>query len=329
MGKKKENIGKLKTEFLPEALEIVEKPAAPLGNIIIYLVFFVMVSFFVWACVGKVDEVAMARGRIMSVEGVQEVQAVGNGVVTKVNVKEGDTVQKGDILYSMDKELDKLNIQYSEGNAGLIELKLELLDQLLNGKDIKDYRQKEYSREQLDVINYMITLSESNDYSLAEYETAVANARNQYELAKNGLSSISDKEEYLNTQKNIAEETKSMEKPAQIELELLESNYEYLKAEEKKYKKLYEAGAKSKAEWEKKVRECDNAKKQIEVKRLEVKMSLYRNQEIIFLLNMKSIRTEPIMRIKSWRCLSRKVIMMPHCLIWRMQKHRGIISCWS
>ena len=43
---------KLRTEFLPEALEIVEHPAAPLGNIIIWLVFALLLAFILWACIG-------------------------------------------------------------------------------------------------------------------------------------------------------------------------------------------------------------------------------------------------------------------------------------
>lgn len=64
---------KLRTEFLPEALEIVEHPAAPLGNIIIWLVFALLLAFILWACIGKMDEVATARGQVTVDEGVQEI----------------------------------------------------------------------------------------------------------------------------------------------------------------------------------------------------------------------------------------------------------------
>lgn len=37
---------KLRTEFLPEALEIVERPAAPLGNIIIWWCLFYFLPLF-------------------------------------------------------------------------------------------------------------------------------------------------------------------------------------------------------------------------------------------------------------------------------------------
>lgn len=269
--KNNKNFNKLRTEFLPEALEIVEKPVSPLGNGIIYIVFLIMVAFLIWACFGKIDEVALARGKIKSVEGVQEVQSSGNGIVTKINVKEGDSVKKGDVLYSMDKEIEKINIDYSEGKAGLLQLRVELLDQLLLGKDIKGYKQKKYNKEQLDVVDYMITLSESGDLSLAEYEITIQNAKNQYNLAKKGLTSITYKEEYLNKQKEIQKETEKKEMPEEIELEVLEDNYNYLKEQANKYKELYEVGAKAKAEWDEIVRQRDNAKKQIDIKKLEIK----------------------------------------------------------
>lgn len=261
---------KLRAEFLPEALEIIEKPAAPLGNIIIWFVFFLILAFILWACIGKVDEVAVARGQIMSDNGVQEIQAAGSGIITNVKVKEGETVQKGDILYCMDKEMEKVNIEYSEGEIGLTELRAELLSQLLDGKDIKEYRNAGYDREQMEVIEYMISLSESDELSVKEYETAVQNAKNQYELAANNLDNSEEKEEYMNRQKEIQDQSQKLESTGSIELEILQNNYDYASSEEEKFKKLYEAGAKSKAEWQEKVNEVNNLKKQIEIKKIEI-----------------------------------------------------------
>lgn len=262
---------KLRVEFLPEALELVEKPTAPLGNIVIWFVFLLLLAFVLWACMGKVDEVAIARGQVVSDDGVQQVQAAGNGIVTEVKVKEGQTVSKGDVLYSIDKEVEKLHIEYSEGEAGLIELRAELLNELLSGKDIKTYRQGEYDTEQMEVIEAMILFAESAEISVKEYETAVENARSQYELASETLDLNKDMEEYLKEQEEIQARAHDLKDTASIELEILKRNYKYTSAEADKYKKLYEAGAVSKTEWKQKQNEADILEKQIEIKEIEVK----------------------------------------------------------
>lgn len=274
----KTSFNKLRVEFLPEALEIVEKPASPLGNIIIWFVFFLLFAFVLWACIGKIDEVAVARGQIISDAGVQELQAAGTGIVTEVKVQEGQTVKKGDVLYSIDKEMEKLNIDYSEGEIGLTELKAELLEQLLLGKSIVDYRNGNYSEEQLQVIEDMITLNESDELSIAEYEESVESAESQYDLATDNLKNSESKEDYLNEQKDIQEQTHNLTSAGSIELEILQKDYNNAVAEEEKYKKLYEAGAKSKAEWQQKSNEVATLKKQMEIKQIELQNQSLANQ---------------------------------------------------
>lgn len=261
---------KLRVEFLPEALEIVEKPTAPLGNIIIWFVFLMLRLFILWACFGKIDEVATARGQIMSEDGVQQIQAAGTGIVTAVHVKEGQAVKKGDILYSIDKEVEKLSIEYSEGEAGLLELRVELLNQMLMGKDIAAYRNGDYDTNQMEVIDTMIALDQSSDLSIKEYETAVENAKMQYELAQDTIESSGYAEDYFKEQQKIQEELHGLENTASIELEILKENYEYALAQADEYKKLYEAGAVAKVEWETKSKEADTLEKQVEIKELEL-----------------------------------------------------------
>lgn len=266
----RKKFNQLRVEFLPEALEIVEKPTAPLGNLVIWLVFVLLLIFVLWACFGKVDEVAVARGQVMSDDGAQEIQSAGTGIITEVKVKEGQSVKKGNLLYTMDKEVEKINIEYSEGEIGLTQLKAELLNELLAGKDITEYRKGNYSAEQVEVIEAMITFSESGELSVEEYEIAVQNAENQYALAENAVVNSQEKGEYLEEQRDIQERSQKLENTGNVELELLKSQYEYAANEAEKYKKLYDAGAKAKSEWDAKVQEVKNIEKQIEIKEIEV-----------------------------------------------------------
>lgn len=275
---------KLRTEFLPEALEIVERPTAPLGNIIIWLVFALLFAFILWACIGKMDEVSVARGQVTVEEGVQEIQAAGTGIVTEVKVKEGDTVRRGDVLYCMEKEIEQKNIDYSEGEIGLLELRIELLSSLLAGKDITGYRNGNYNVEQKEIIEAMISMDETDKLSIEEYELAVQTAKNQYNLADSNLDNGQNKTNYLEEQKKLQQKSAELGSASKIELEMLQDNYEYAVLEAEKYKKLYEAGAKAKAEWEEKVKEADNLEKQIDMKKIDIQ-----NEDLSQKENSKSI----------------------------------------
>ena len=82
---------KLETDFLSEALEIVEKPASPLGHFVIWTTAAIVTATVIWACYGKMDEVAIASARIVPKEGVQVVQPLYEGVVTDILIEEGET----------------------------------------------------------------------------------------------------------------------------------------------------------------------------------------------------------------------------------------------
>lgn len=261
---------KLRIEFLPEALEIVERPAAPLGDIIIWLVFLLLFAFILWACFGKMDEVATARGQIKADEGIQEVQAAGTGIVTEIRVKEGEKVRRGDVLYCMEKDIEQKSIDYSEGEIGLLELRIKLLSELLAGKSIVEYRNGNYSVEQREVLESMISMDEADRLSLEEYEIAARVAKNQYDLAGSSINSGQNKTDYLEKQKELQEQSVKLGSTLKMELEILEDNYKYAVAEVEKYKKLYEAGAKSKSEWEMKVNEAANLEKQIAIKKIDI-----------------------------------------------------------
>ena len=85
----------LETAFLSEALEIVEKPASPIGHFMIWVTIGIVVSAIVWACFGKMDEVAIASATVAPKDGVQVIQPLYEGIVTQILVEEGEVVKKG------------------------------------------------------------------------------------------------------------------------------------------------------------------------------------------------------------------------------------------
>ena len=80
-----------------------------------------VVLFLAWTLVFRVDEVARARGEVITTSRVQVIQSVDGGVLTHLLVKEGDRVQRGQILAKLDPT--RIGAMVGETSAQLLSLK--------------------------------------------------------------------------------------------------------------------------------------------------------------------------------------------------------------
>ncbi|WP_263351353.1 HlyD family type I secretion periplasmic adaptor subunit [Acidicapsa acidisoli] len=119
------------TEFLPAALEIIETPASPAGRIIAgtLIVFFVIA--LLWACIGSVDIIATAQGKIVPTGRSKVIQPFETGVVHAIHVQDGQSVKAGDVLIEIDAtiseaERDRLQKEYMTAALDVARLKASL-----------------------------------------------------------------------------------------------------------------------------------------------------------------------------------------------------------
>lgn len=89
-------------DFLPSALEILERPPSPGFKILGFTIISLFTFSVIWACIGEVDIVAVAEGKVVSSSRIKEIQPLDKGVVKAVYVKEGQMVKKGDPLVELD-----------------------------------------------------------------------------------------------------------------------------------------------------------------------------------------------------------------------------------
>ena len=88
--------------FLPAALSLQETPPHPLPRSLAWALMALFVIAMLWACIGKVDIVAVAPGRIVVSERTKLVQPLEASVVRRVLVKDGDSVKTGQVLVELD-----------------------------------------------------------------------------------------------------------------------------------------------------------------------------------------------------------------------------------
>lgn len=99
----KNDFEKMRLEFLPAALEVQHSPPHPLARWLGMAIVLFFSLAFAWACIGKVDVVAVAEGKIIPSARVKQIQPLEKGVVKSIFVHEGQLVKAGDPLIELDR----------------------------------------------------------------------------------------------------------------------------------------------------------------------------------------------------------------------------------
>jgi hemolysin D len=94
-------------EFLPAALEIIETPASPAGRAIAATIILFFVIAVLWTCLGAVDIITIAQGRIVPSSRTKTIQPFETGVVRAIHVKDGQQVKAGDVMIEIDPTINR------------------------------------------------------------------------------------------------------------------------------------------------------------------------------------------------------------------------------
>ncbi|MBB4640565.1 HlyD family type I secretion periplasmic adaptor subunit [Rhizorhapis suberifaciens] len=92
-------------EFLPAALEIMEKPPSPGLRWLLLILCTLFTITILWSVIGKVDVVAVASGKIIPSANVKIIQPIEIGSVRAIHVRNGQHVTKGQLLVALDPTL--------------------------------------------------------------------------------------------------------------------------------------------------------------------------------------------------------------------------------
>ena len=138
---------RLQYEFLPAAEEIVETPAAPLGALVVWLVTLLLIVAFAWSYFGRIDIVAVANGKISTEGSTKIIQPAISGVVTGINVHEGQRVKKGETLLALDKTTAEKDVATANQSLNTARVERDILrrlavggntDEIINNADLPD-----------------------------------------------------------------------------------------------------------------------------------------------------------------------------------------------
>ena len=138
---------RLQYEFLPAAEEIIETPAAPLGALVVWLVTLLLIVALAWSYFGRIDIVAVANGKISTEGSTKIIQPAISGVVTNINVHEGQRVKKGETLLALDKTTAEKDVATANQSLSAARVERDILrrlavggntDEIINNADLPD-----------------------------------------------------------------------------------------------------------------------------------------------------------------------------------------------
>lgn len=120
-------------DFAPGLLAIQESPPAKLPRTVLYCVAALFAILLVWAIFGQLDIVASAEGRLIPQTYVKIVQPAEAGIVQDILVREGQSVEAGQVLMRMDAKLTEADARAIRGEYELKRLQLRRIDAELAG----------------------------------------------------------------------------------------------------------------------------------------------------------------------------------------------------
>lgn len=89
-------------QFLPASLELQERPTHPAPRVFMWAIMTFAAIALVWACVGKIDVVATATGKVIPSGKSKVIQSSETAVVKAIHVHDGQTVKAGQLLLELD-----------------------------------------------------------------------------------------------------------------------------------------------------------------------------------------------------------------------------------
>lgn len=89
-------------QFLPAALALQDQPVHPAPRYILFAIMLFTVLALLWACLGEIDVVSTATGKVVANGRSKTIQPSEGAVVKAIHVYDGEQVRAGEVLIDLD-----------------------------------------------------------------------------------------------------------------------------------------------------------------------------------------------------------------------------------
>lgn len=224
-------------------------------QIVIYPMILFVVIFFIWATFTEIDEVVKGEGKVIPSGQTKVLQHFEGGIISKILVKEGDTVRKGDILYRIKNKYFMADIKSQELEIMALKTKAIRLEALIEDKalvfpDELTFEMDDIIKNEVDIYNEemankkrLIGIAQNQliqkKLKLEELKTKFFNIEVELELAKESMK-IQDAllKKNIISRKNYLTELSKKQKYV-TEIQDLKSNIPIIEEEIKESEKKF------------------------------------------------------------------------------------------
>ena len=213
------------TEFLPAILEVTETPPSPTGRLVMWTILALLVIGILWACIGKINEVAVATGKVIPNGQVKTVQVKNKGIIKEIKVKEGDSVKEGDVLVVLDPTSTGADYDNLKKRAAYFNLDIDRLNAELEGRPFTPGDDPDLDTRDLAAETALYQSRTSQNHSeaqaaslgVAQKQAALQAEQSNYEKYADVLQIAREKESRLESlvQENAIAEFQLLEQRAQ------------------------------------------------------------------------------------------------------------------
>ncbi len=107
-------MGEKKLALKPPMKVVELEPPLPKASIFIWIICMGLLVILAWAWLFKLEEVSTGTGKVIPSSKEQIIQSLEGGIVTKMNVREGEIVSQGQVLAQLDPTRFASNVGESE-----------------------------------------------------------------------------------------------------------------------------------------------------------------------------------------------------------------------
>lgn len=173
------------SDMNPDRIKRLENAHLGRYSLVVWLLLVALVSFSIWASVFEIDQVARGAGEVIPSSRVQLIQAVDGGVLSELNVQEGDRVKVGQVIARLDQRRIQAAVREIEARLSALKAKQARLRGEVTGVSSLEFPPE--TRAYPEIIRVESALFEQRR---AGFNDDLANLREAVDLAKDEVELV-------------------------------------------------------------------------------------------------------------------------------------------
>ncbi|WP_334141359.1 HlyD family type I secretion periplasmic adaptor subunit [Atlantibacter hermannii] len=115
----------------------MSQPKLGRSSLLVWMIFLLLAGFLVWAKYFSLDEVSTGGGKVIPSSREQVVQSLEGGIIYDLRVREGDIVERGQLLAELDRTKTQSSVQESASRLRAALARAARLEAEVNDRTIK------------------------------------------------------------------------------------------------------------------------------------------------------------------------------------------------